>query len=312
MLRALSFSWRAVSSRTVSWSAVSLSVVSLSAVALLGTAALLRLWDDDPSTEARLPRTGELVERTSFLGPVAAAEALREAAQRLEDGVPHEYYFTRVMYAGFGRGFGRRRGGGGGWATDYPKADQIFLSFIDRLLPNLDAYEWEHPMRLDDPAIRHFPFLYLLEVGGMALREPEIEGLRDYLLAGGFLVVDDFWGTRQWANWEYEIQQVLPGYEIVDLSLDHEIFSVFYDIDEILQVPNISNGIRGGPTYQSDGYIPWVKGIYDENGRLMVVINWNTDLGDAWEWADDPDYPFRYSMYAYEMGVNMIVYAMTH
>ena len=324
MVRALSFSWSALSWSGASWSAVSLSVVSLCAVALTlltaapgttampGPTALLGLWDDDPSPEERLSRTGEVVEQPSFLGPVAAAEALREAAQQLEEGVPREYYFTRVMYSGFGRGFGRRRGGGGGWATDYPKADQIFLSFIDRLLPNIDAYEREHPIRLDDPAIRRFPFLYVLEVGGMALREPEIEGLRDYLLAGGFLVVDDFWGTRQWANFEYEIQAVLPGYEIVDLSLDHPIFSIFYEIDEILQVPNRTNGVRGGPTHQSDGYIPWVKGIYDENGRLMVVINWNTDLGDAWEWADDPDYPFRYSMYAYEMGVNMIVYAMTH
>ncbi len=165
---------------------------------------------------------------------------------------------------------------------------------------------------MDDPNLRRFPFLYALEVGRMGLRPPEIEGLRDYLLAGGFLVIDDFWGSRQWANFEYEIQQVLPGYEIVDLSLDHPIFTAFYEIDEILQVPGIRAGRSGGPTYQQDGYVPMVKGIHDENGRLMVIINWNTDLGDAWEWADNPYYPLKYSTYAYEMGVNMIVYAMSH
>ncbi len=270
-------------------------IFSLSAVVLTLLTAAPGPWDD-PSRDERPPSRSNT--------------ALDGATQQVE-GVPREFYFSRVQYSGYGRGFGRW-GGGRSWAVDYPKADQIFLSFIDRLLSNLDAYEWQHPILLDDPEIRRFPFLYALEVGAMALTEPEVEGLRDYLLAGGFLVIDDFWGSRQWANWEYEIQQVLPGYETVDLSLDHPIFTTFYEIDEILQVPNRTNGVRGGPTHQSDGYVPMVKGIHDEQGRLMVVINWNTDLGDAWEWADDPRYPFRYSMYAYEMGVNMIVYAMSH
>ena len=146
----------------------------------------------------------------------------------------------------------------------------------------------------------------------MSLSQPEVEGLRSYLLAGGFLVIDDFWGTQEWANFEYEIRQVLPGYEIVDLPIEHNIFTTFYEIDEIIQVPNVGNGVRGGPTWERDGFIPMVKGIHDDDGRLMVVINWNTDLGDAWEWADDPYYPLKYSLYAYEMGVNFIVYAMSH
>ncbi len=263
------------------------SLFSLSAVALTLVTTAPAPWDD-----------------RSTLDGAAPDEATPQA-----EGFPREYYFSRAVYSGYGGGFRR---GGSRWAMDYPKADQIFLSFIDRLLPNLDAYEREHPIRLDDPELRRFPFLYMLEVGSMALSQPEIEGLRDYLLAGGFLVIDDFWGTRQWANWEYEIQQVLPGYETVDLTLDHPIFTAFYEITGILQVPNVNNGIRGGPTYQSDGYVPMVKGIHDDNGRLMVIINWNTDLGDAWEWADNPRYPLKYSTYAYEMGVNFIVYAMSH
>ena len=279
---------------------------SLSAVALTLLTAAPGPWED-PAREER-PATRS--ENLGLGGSNTAPEgAVPEGAAQQVEGVPREFYFSRMIYSGYGRGYGRGRGR---WATDYPKADQIFLSFIDRLLPNLDAYEHEHIISLDDPEIRRFPFLYALEVGSMALSPPEIEGLRGYLLSGGFLVIDDFWGSRQWANWEGEIRSVLPGYEIVDLSLDHPIFTAFYEIDEILQVPGIGRGIRGGPTYQSDGFVPMVKGIHDENGRLMVVINWNTDLGDAWEWADNPRYPLKYSTYAYEMGVNMIVYAMGH
>jgi hypothetical protein len=246
------------------------------------------------------------------LGPAGTAvrgsESPAEALQIQTTGVPREFYFSRVAYGGYG-GFRR---GGRSWATDFPKADQIFLSFIDRLLPNLDAYEREFVVQLPDPEVRDYPFLYALEVGRMSLSPPEIEGLRNYLLAGGFLVIDDFWGTQEWQQFEYQIRQVLPEYEIVDLTLDHPIFTTFYEIEEILQVPNVGNGTRGGPTYERDGFIPMVRGIHDDNGRLMVIINWNTDLGDAWEWADNPYYPLKYSTYAYEMGVNFIVYAMSH
>ena len=235
-------------------------------------------------------------------------ESLTSAPQTRMYGVPREFYFARLAYTGFGGFYGR----GGSWRTDYPRADQIFLSFIDRLLPNLDAYEREFVMSVDNPDVRRFPLLYALEVGYMNLSPVEIQGLRDFLLAGGFLIIDDFWGTREWQQFEYQIRQVLPEYEIVDMDIDHPIFSTFYEIDEIIQVPNVGQGVRGGPTYERDGFIPQVKGIHDDNGRLMVIINWNTDLGDAWEWADDPYYPLKYSTYAYEMGVNFIVYAMSH
>ncbi len=267
---------------------------------------LARSADESP------PESTLRAESTRFFGPPPTA-----AVQEL----PHhpafrEYYFSRVAYTGYGRGWGRGFGrGGSSWAIDYPKADQIFLSFIDRLLSNLDAYEWQHPVLLDDPELRRFPYLYALEVGYMNLTPAEVEGLRGFLLAGGFLVIDDFWGPNQWANFEYQMEQVLPGYPIVDLSQDHEIFSTFYEITELLQVPNRRNGwasVNGGSTSECYGCLPQVKGIYDEEGRLMVVINFNTDLGDAWEWADDPYYPLKFSTYAYEMGVNMIVYAMSH
>ena len=219
----------------------------------------------------------------------------------------HEFYFTRAAYSSGGGGGGRR---GRSWATDYPKSDRQFVTVLKRLT-NLDAFDYENAVLLTDPTIRRFPFLYALEVGYMSLSEQEVTGLRDYLQAGGFLVIDDFWGTQEWAVFEWNMNLVLPDHAIIDLDLEHPVFSTFYDIDEILQVPAYGR-FRGGRTSERDGYVPYVKGIEDHDGRLMVIINWNTDLGDAWEWAEQPDYPLQYSTFAFQMGVNMIVYAMSH
>ena len=225
-------------------------------------------------------------------------------------GVPapspgREFYFTRAIYSG------TRWGYRASWSIDFPKADRQFLVGLRRLA-NIEAYERENPVRLDDPELRRFPFIYALEVGHMSLTEAEVAGLRDYLLAGGFLVIDDFWGSWEWDNFEHEMRRVLPNCEIIDIPGDHPLLSAFYEIDEILQVPNLGQGMRGGPTWERDGFVPYLKGIFDEDGRLMVAINWNTDLGDAWEWADHPYYPLKYSSFAYQLGINMIVYAMSH
>ena len=263
-----------------------------------------------PDEQPGILSSAGISDETAVRDETAIQRGSRASAPQFEThGIPREFYFSRVAYGGYGGFRGRGRGS---WATDYPRADQIFLSFIDRLLPNLDAHEQEFVVTLAEPELRSYPFLYALEVGRMSLSPPEIEGLRNYLLAGGFLVIDDFWGTREWQNFESEIRRVLPEYEIVDLAIDHPIFTTFYEIEEIIQVPNIGNGVSGGPTHERDGFIPMVRGIHDEKGRLMVIINWNTDLGDAWEWADNPYYPLKYSTYAYEMGVNFIVYAMSH
>ncbi len=223
---------------------------------------------------------------------------------------PHEFFFTRGIYSGGGGDddWGAR------WAVDYPKADLQFLTALRRL-SIVDAYESDNAIQLDDPQLRRFPFLYILEVGSMSLTDAEVRGLRDYLLAGGFMVVDDFWGTWAWENFETEMQRVFPDRPIVEIPLTHPVFHVFYDITEILQVPNVYQGYfaaSGGPTHEYDGYVPHVRGIFDDDGRLMILVNWNTDLGDAWEWADDPNYPLKFSTFAYEMGINFVIYAMTH
>jgi hypothetical protein len=217
----------------------------------------------------------------------------------------YPFYWTRAVYSGWGRRGYRR---GGSWATDYPKGDRQFLVVLKRLV-RLNAYDWENAVSLADPDLRRFPVLYAVEVGGMAMTPDEVEGLRGYLDAGGFLIVDDFWGPREWAQFEANIRAVYPDRPIVDIGLDHPIYSAYYDIEQVLQVPAIGRVYNPAECY---GCYPQVKGMFDDKGRLSVIINFNTDLGDAWEWAESPAYPLEYSTYAYEMGANMIVYAMSH
>ncbi|NIR28754.1 MAG: DUF4159 domain-containing protein [Gammaproteobacteria bacterium] len=218
----------------------------------------------------------------------------------------HEFYFTRGIYGGDldTLSWGPR------WAIDYPKADQQFLVALRRLTV-VDAFGSDHALPVGEAALRDFPFLYVLEVGSLLLSDAEAEALREYLLAGGFMLVDDFWGTWAWENFETQMQRVFPGRPIVEVPLEHPVFHAFYDVTEIIQVPNVHQA-AGGPTWEYDGRVPHVRGIFDDEGRLMVAINWNTDLGDAWEWADLPSYPLRYSTYALKIGINFVIYAMTY
>ena len=250
-----------------------------------------RIWTDQPGTSV-------------FVSPAEAQWGFRRVVSTASPSKPgHSFFFARAIYSG--SGFRP------GWNTDYPKADQQFIAVLKRLT-DVDSSSEDFAVRLDDPNLRRYPFLYALEVGGMRLTEAEVQGLRDYLLAGGFLMIDDFWGTYQWRNFEQEIERVLPEYPIVELPMDHPIFSAMYTVDEIVQVPTVDRGVSGAPTFEQDGYVPYARGIFDDDGRLMVMINWNTDIGDAWEHAEHPLYPLKFSTYAFEMGTNAIIYAMTH
>ncbi len=255
--------------------------------------------------------TGVSEERVAGEPAVAMAQASQSQStyQALTaEGLIHNFYFTRAVYGGGG---GMRRGWGSGWRTDWPDADQWITSVLFRLT-GIDVFRGALAVQLDDPDLRRFPFLYTLEVGSMSLTESEVEGLRGYLLAGGFLMVDDFHGTYQFANWEREIRRVLPEYDIVEIPMDHEVFSSFYGIEEIIPVPVVDRGISGAPSWEQDVEEVYCLGIFDEDGRLMVVINWNTDIGDAWEHAEDPRYPLRFSTFAYQIAANLIIHAMTH
>jgi hypothetical protein len=236
----------------------------------------------------------------------------RECAPYQASGPPREFHFTRAIYSpGGGGGFFGYGRGGRAWCTDHPKAEEQFLEVLNRLT-GVDAYRWGNAVHLDDPALRRYPILYMLEVGYMGMTQSEVEGLRGYLLAGGFLVVDDFWGTRELQNFEREIARVLPEYPMVDLPMDHPVYRTFYQVDEVVQVPAFRRNSDYARTWEQDGYEARNFGIFDDRGRLLVAVNWNTDLGDAWEWMEQPTYPLRFSTYAYQIGVNYIVYGMSN
>lgn len=269
--------------------------------------------DERRRTRSSMNRAFGVPSRPPLALPAMPIEgALSPRLPMTKDGVPYEFYFTRMAYSGVGwRGYAS-------WSIDYPKADRQFMTGIQRLIDRLDAYGHENPILLTDPQLHRYPFLYAVEVGFMSLSEEEVLALRRYLDAGGFLVIDDFWGARELRNLVKEMRRVLPDRSIVDVPIDHPVFHCFYDVNEIVQVPNLQKGqemalgIPGATTSEKGGYEPKVKGVFDDDGRLMVAINWNSDLGDAWEWAENALYPLEYSTYAYQMGVNYIVYAMTH
>jgi hypothetical protein len=215
-----------------------------------------------------------------------------------------EYTFARLVYSG-GRGWRYDS-----WTTDAPKADVTFVAGVKRLT-NLDVRETPFYIPLTSPEIFKYPFLYAVEVGYLHLSDEEAKVLREYLLRGGFLVVDDFHGTYEWANFEEQIRKVLPEYKIEDLNLSHPVFRCFFDIDELFQIPGIQY-LYSGRHHEKDGFVAHFRGISDESGRLMVMINFNSDIGDAWEWADYPPYPEKWSSAAYRLGINYIIYSMTH
>jgi len=180
-------------------------------------------------------------------GAVAALLWAPPATAQDGEDAAYEFFFTRGIYSDTGDD-----DWGGRWAVDYPKADLQFLVALKRL-STVHAFESDNALELDSAELRKYPFLYILEVGSMKLSDTEITGLRDYLQAGGFMVVDDFWGTWAWENFVAQMKQVLPDRDMVDVPMEHPVFHAFYDVTEILQVPNVYQGsmvAAGGPTHE--------------------------------------------------------------
>jgi hypothetical protein len=146
----------------------------------------------------------------------------------------------------------------------------------------------------------------------MELSAEDAARLREYLLRGGFLMLDDFWGEYEWANVREQMNRVFPEYEIRELPLDHPLYHCYFDIDEVVQVPNYHNVAYRGRTDEKGGRIPSYHQIVDEDGRVLVFIARNGDNGDAWEWIEQPNYPLKYGLAAYRLGMNLIIYSMTH
>lgn len=197
------------------------------------------------------------------------------------------------------------------WYTDYPKADRLLIKGLQRLT-NLDIAEHERAVAIIDPDLFKYPFLYTSEPGQMVLNDQDATIMREYLARGGFWVMDDFWGSFEWASMERQLRKILPNAEIKDIPRNHPLFHLFYDIDSVVQVPSLAYVFNGGISWEQDGFVGECKGVWDDQGRLVIVINHNTDLGDAYEWADDPQYPNNFSHYAYRVAVNTILYALTH
>jgi hypothetical protein len=217
-----------------------------------------------------------------------------------------EFHFVRLIYSDNALRFGGRER----WLTDWPDAEQHLLGGVRRLT-RIDTDQEGRYLSIMDESLFDYPWLYAVEVGAWLLSDEEAARLRDYLLRGGFLVVDDFHGSREWAGFTESMHRVFPDRAIVDIPINDPVFHVAFDLDEQVQIPGIQS-VYSGLTYERDGYTPHWRGIYDDNGRLMVVINFNMDLGDAWEHADAPEYALLYTTRAYKYAINYILYAMTH
>jgi len=230
------------------------------------------------------------------------------------------FTFVRIRYSsGYGGGGYGRGYRGGRWATDYPDSDLNF-SFRLQQLTSMEVDPEGIVLELTDPELFNYPFIYIVEPGGLVFSEEEVQCLRRYLLNGGFLMVDDFWGQAEWDNFYYEIKRVFPDREPIEIGLNDpsKIFQIPFNLKERPQIPNIRDALRGRPygiTWErEDAKQVHYKAIYDNNGRMMAFICHNTDLGDGWEREGENEWYFHEfsEKKAYPLGINIVFYAMTH
>ena len=263
---------------------------------LLATAAYGQIWTD--------MWNGWRGERPRF-----ATEAIRDG----------QFHFCRLMYESWSR-----EAGGQGWRTDYPGADINFSIRFGELTKTAISRNGEGDPEYfvvrasGDDSLFRCPFVHIEDAGTVRFSDIEVGELRRYLEKGGFMWSDDFWGNRAWANWENEIGRVLPParYPIVDIPVTHAIFQTVYNVKRILQVPAISQWRRsGGETSERghDSAVVNTRGIFDQKGRLMVLMTHNTDISDTWEReGEDVEYFYRFSPEGYAIAINVMVYVMTH
>jgi hypothetical protein len=266
-----------------------------------------------------------LVAGVLFAGVTAAAALQRRGgfgfSQREErfatlEDFDGSFQFCRVVFRQ------ASNGDGGGWSVDYPRADEnlsVRLSELTKTSVSMGADGVPNHLlvNLGDPVIFHCPFIMMTEVGALYLTDDEAKTLRDYLLKGGFLWADDFWGEYAWNFFEQQLRRALPSgqFPIIDLPLDHPIFHSLMTVERIPQIPSINAwGGPGGRTSErgAESATPHARGILDDHGRVMVFITHNTDFGDAFEReTDNRQYFIEFSVPGYAVGVNTLLYAMT-
>ncbi len=239
-----------------------------------------------------------------------------------------EWVFGRLMYPEhpygmFGAG-GRRgfrfgggmdwREGGTGWTQDYPRADRHFAQAVRRLT-RVSARSVEQPVNPDDvDDFFNWPWLNAGEMGDWKLTDAQIKTVREFLLRGGFLMLDDFWGPEEYARFNETMSKIFPDRPVVDMPTADPIFHTVYDLNDRYQILGEWAFGRGGfgMSQRAAGTVAHWLGIYDDRGRVMVAISFNSDVGDSWEWADDPRYDEKFSALSFRVMVNYVTYAMTH
>jgi hypothetical protein len=240
---------------------------------------------------------------------------------------PGEWVFARLMYpqnpeARFGGGRYRRwgevldwRSGGTSWTQDYPRADRHFAQALRRL-SRVEARSVEQPVNPDETDdFYNWPWMNAGEMGDWQLTPAQARVIREYLLRGGFLMLDDFWGPDEYARFEPSMKMIFPDRPVVEIPNDNPIFHSVYNLDDRFQVLGqwaLGRGGYGGMNRRAAGTVAHWYGILDDRNRVMVAMSFNSDLGDAWEWADSPTYPEKMSGLAIRIGVNYVVYAMSH
>jgi hypothetical protein len=237
-------------------------------------------------------------------------------------GLPPDYQdkaevvLGRLMYPSGGGG-GRGRGGGnwleGGtnWTVDYPRGDRTFAVAIRRLT-RINVRSVEQPVAPNDEELFYYPYMHVGMPTSWYFTEAQAANIREYLLRGGFMVCDSFFGTQEWEGFLRGIKQIFPDRDITDLPDNDAIFDTVFAVKEKYQVGNFRSMLRNGNTYRADGDKPYWRAIRDDRGRVVVAINFNNDFGDSWQLADDPRYPQKFSYLGIRQGLNYLMYSMTH
>lgn len=232
--------------------------------------------------------------------------------------VPAEFVVGRLMFPqarsgwALGVGGGDWRQGRTAWAVDYPRGDRTFAHLLDRL-SNIHVRSVEQPVNLDDDDdVYYWPFLISGLVGAWDLTDAQSAKLREYLLRGGFLLCDSFYGTYEWEGFARTLHRVFPDRPVVELPDQHPILHTVFDLTEKHQIPTWQHLRRGGGGYRGDGAVPHWRAILDDDERVMVMIAFNNDIADGWQHADNPSYPQPEARLAIQLGINFAVYALSH
>ena len=266
---------------------------------LLSASLLVLLWLLPATVPARgLPAAGSEARGSQDLDPRLAGL---------------QWTFVRIKYSAQIRPRNRFRLDywGEPWAIDAPAAEQN----LSRRLKTVTAIEVGDPvvLTLEDPQLWQHPWIYFVEPGNLHLQDAEVPILREFLLRGGTATFDDFHGPYEWQNLARELKRVFPDREVVDLEPSHPMYTCFYKVDAYPQIPGLGSFLSGR-TWEKGGFVPTLRAVLDDQQRPMVIINWNTDMGDGWEWSnaqEDPGY-IDHTREADRMGINEIVYALTH